>query len=82
VVAVAGDVRGMWLGWLDLDPVAADPDWNAHGAEVLRACFEPVAFLDPGVADVFDADRAVGERAVAARVGMLSEMSRMLTVTL
>jgi hypothetical protein len=52
----------MWLGWLDLDPVAAHPDWNAHGAEVLRACFEPVAFLDPGVVDVFDADRAVGER--------------------
>ena len=68
MVAVAGDVRRLGLGRADLDPVAAHLDWDAAGAEVLRACFEPVAFLDAGVVDVFDADRAVGERGDRQRV--------------
>jgi hypothetical protein len=48
VIAVAGDVRRVGLGGLDLDPVAAQLDGNVGGAEVLRARFEPIAFLDPG----------------------------------
>ena len=65
---------------MDLDPVPPDLDRNAERAQVLGAGFEPVAFLDPGVVDVLNPDRAVGERRDRGEGGHVSEMSRMLTV--
>lgn len=55
---MAGDVRRLRPGRVDLDPVAADLDGNADSAEVLRARFEPVV-------PALDSAGADGERVVA-----------------
>jgi hypothetical protein len=53
VIAMAGDAGGCGPGGGDLDPVPPDLDRDAERAQVLGACLQPVALLDPGVVDVW-----------------------------